>query len=329
LGLIGAREKLSSSVAGFVKTAQDEEDDPEKRALAAQKIREALALELFYEKGEALLEEFKGRYREELGSLVQSVGEIDAKLTLVYIPVASISPEEIHRQEVYERFFREMASEYDLDLLNLAEALEEYPLDWVTLSPEDLHLSRLGNKLVADELSRYLDKHSERRSSHTFDERPEYLGPADGRTTQICMWTPHAPFRIVTNTQGLRMDYDLAFPKEKQRILVLGDSFAFGFGVSNCHAFPNLLDAKLEDREVVNAAMPSYTILQERALFESRAKYVDPDIVILQVLDNDLSDFFYYKQAEVSRDWKSHHPTAEEKKFIDEICASLEETPVQ
>jgi len=53
---------------------------------------------------------------------------------------------------------------------------------------------------------------------------------------------------------------------------------------------------KYSDKEVINAGVAGYTITDEVSLFVERAKYVEPDITILQVLDNNLHDLLYFKR---------------------------------
>jgi hypothetical protein len=84
------------------------------------------------------------------------------------------------------------------------------------------------------------------------------------------------------------MKEEVTFPKHKQRVLVLGDSFTFGLHLSNDATFPAILAEKAPNLEVINAGYPGYTIVDEADLFVERARFTEPDIVLLQVLDNDV-----------------------------------------
>ncbi len=70
--------------------------------------------------------------------------------------------------------------------------------------------------------------------------------------------SPEFSHAVVVNGQGLRMDREVAREKPEgfRRILVLGDSFAFGWGVAGSEAFPAILERKLRARgmkvEVLN-----------------------------------------------------------------------------
>jgi hypothetical protein len=80
------------------------------------------------------------------------------------------------------------------------------------------------------------------------------------------------------------------------RILVLGDSFAFGFGVEENETFSikleKLLNAGSRQRyEVINAGVPGYGTVDQLNFLKSRGKDIKPDLVIMQFLsDNDFSE---------------------------------------
>ena len=112
------------------------------------------------------------------------------------------------------------------------------------------------------------------------------------------------------------MDYNLTFPKKKQKILILGDSYTFGPYLPNYHVYPNLLDKKYSDKEIINAGVAGYTITDESSLFMERAKCVEPDITVLQVLDRDLHDLFYFKRNQFDRNGKVHTPSRLEEEFL-------------
>jgi lysophospholipase L1-like esterase len=81
------------------------------------------------------------------------------------------------------------------------------------------------------------------------------------------------------------------------RVVVTGDSFAFGWGVPERDAFPRRLEAMLRERlpgravEVVNAAVPGYSVLQQRAMVERLADELTIDAVVSTFsLSNDMID---------------------------------------
>lgn len=95
---------------------------------------------------------------------------------------------------------------------------------------------------------------------------------------------------LVTNSLGLRGP-ELEEPKQRPRILVLGDSFTFGFGLLEGEPFAAVLQEELDgDWEVVNAGVNGYGIPEIAAQFERLVDRVQPDVVIVTFVMNDLDD---------------------------------------
>jgi lysophospholipase L1-like esterase len=100
-----------------------------------------------------------------------------------------------------------------------------------------------------------------------------------------------------TNSLGLRSPEIDAADSTATRILVTGDSFAFGWGVRESESFPRRLEEMLRERlpgrriDVVNAAVPGYSVWQQRAMVERLAEEMRPDAVVCTFsLSNDPID---------------------------------------
>ncbi len=253
--------------------------------------------------GARLLETFKGRYEASFAELVKTASIVGSKLVVLYLP-PPFDDETSRRVDRHDRtFYRQLAKSHGVDFLDATGALAPYPYERIHLLPDNFHLSRLGNQVLAEFLAQHLERQPYRdyRSSFRSDDRPDLLGdlPPDSRR----VWANDLlPFQVTTNAQGLRMDHDLIFPKRRQRILLLGDSFTFGINLHDVHTYPALLQDRLPEREVVNGGVPGYSIPQEAALFSERAQYVEPDICVLQVLFNDLYGFFYFERSLFERE---------------------------
>ncbi|MGD8374555.1 MAG: SGNH/GDSL hydrolase family protein [Acidobacteriota bacterium] len=103
--------------------------------------------------------------------------------------------------------------------------------------------------------------------------------------------------RVRTNSFGMRgAETTLRKPPGTFRIAVLGDSWAFGWGVEQGEDFPSVLEDLLEDRhdaggvrfEVLNFSVFAYNTLQELAVLRSRALAFEPDLVIVAFNLNDV-----------------------------------------
>lgn len=118
-----------------------------------------------------------------------------------------------------------------------------------------------------------------------FKPRPGFEGLSEGTQVRI-------------SSLGLRgPERSLAKPAGTRRVLVLGDSVAYGFGVRDEETFSRLLEARLNadgdgHYEVVNAAVVGYNTIQERARLQEIGLRSDPDLVVLTFVVNDLLDTF-------------------------------------
>lgn len=109
------------------------------------------------------------------------------------------------------------------------------------------------------------------------------------------------PFK--TNSFGYR-DSEIAVkkPKNRIRILVVGDSIAFGHGVFDHETFPEQLEAILNDNakayhfDVINTAVPGNSPFQEYYDLKRGLKF-EPDIIIIQFALNDvIGPYWVYRK---------------------------------
>ncbi|MEW6742554.1 MAG: GDSL-type esterase/lipase family protein [Planctomycetota bacterium] len=122
-----------------------------------------------------------------------------------------------------------------------------------------------------------------------FTLRPSVTLEIDGRTYRH-------------NSLGLRDD-EVTRPKPEGtfRILVIGDSYTYGWGVDQDETIPEQLRDNLERRypgvvyDVLNAGVPAYDTAAEYGHLGALAPRVEPDLVVLVFQTNDITevDHFY------------------------------------
>jgi len=126
------------------------------------------------------------------------------------------------------------------------------------------------------------------------------IQPLDGNTLYragrtINIYTGPIPYTVRTNALGFRgPEISLEKPPGTTRIIALGDSVTDGFYVDNEDTYPVQLEGILRESghavEVVNAARGGASIDKEMAIFERLCLPLEPDMVILTFVANDIDD---------------------------------------
>ena len=102
--------------------------------------------------------------------------------------------------------------------------------------------------------------------------------------------TPQFRTHVRINDKGLRdRSHSYERQNDTQRILVLGDSFAWGYGVEESERFSQILEKSL-DVEVINAGVSGYSTDQELLWYRNEGIKYETDLVILVVTGNDVGD---------------------------------------
>lgn len=101
------------------------------------------------------------------------------------------------------------------------------------------------------------------------------------------------------NADGFRTPLPGPKNPEVRRILVIGDSYAFGWGLDeSLDPFPRALEKMLNDdagtttTQVINAGTPGYNTVQEARLLQRLLPKYEPDAVILAYVMNDAEPQF-------------------------------------
>ncbi len=99
-----------------------------------------------------------------------------------------------------------------------------------------------------------------------------------------------APF--TTNSRGLRGRREFVVPKPAgvTRVVVLGDSFAWGYGVADDEIFTAELQRRFPRTEVVNLGVISFDLRGDLAYFEREGTRYEPDVVLVALCQNDIRD---------------------------------------
>jgi len=140
-------------------------------------------------------------------------------------------------------------------------------------------------------------EHYAMRFDEVFERDPEaFWRLAPDRRLPDDAW----PLRgLISNGQGLREDHEIEAAKgpDETRILFLGDSCTFGYGLLHGQTFVELTERLLREHpgtgavECINAGVPGYTLFQGFRLLETRGFDWRPDAVVLTFGWNELAEW--------------------------------------
>jgi lysophospholipase L1-like esterase len=98
-----------------------------------------------------------------------------------------------------------------------------------------------------------------------------------------------APVTIQTNSRGFRdVEHQAAPISGRSRVIVLGDSHAFGYGVSNGEIFTDYLQKQLAGVEIINLGITATNTAQQHKLLQREGLAYRPTIVVLAFCQNDI-----------------------------------------
>lgn len=100
--------------------------------------------------------------------------------------------------------------------------------------------------------------------------------------------------RVRTNSLGMRDAEPLPIESEAvSRIVILGDSYTFGWGVDGDSTYPTVLEKQLNDGlrerpfEVLNLGVSGYNTQDEAVVLEHKGLLWRPDLIVLSYVLND------------------------------------------
>lgn len=184
--------------------------------------------------------------------------------------------------------------------LLLAEALVRAAdgLGLVDLSPSLAELPAAAGSLGEDQVS--IEASAGQTSLYVSDPALHHRMAANWAgffPEEITRQVGRSKVPIRTNSLGLRSpEVALAKPKDTFRILVLGDSVTFGWGIRNEDGYASqlasLLTTMWPDKrfEVINAGVSGYGTWQEALWLDETGRKLSPDVIVVQVHLNDAAD---------------------------------------
>ena len=101
----------------------------------------------------------------------------------------------------------------------------------------------------------------------------------------------YGPGRSISiNDEGFRgfENYIGKKPTDRKRVVCIGDSFTFGYGVDNKHSYPAQLEQANKDLQVVNMGMSGYSVGQCYLWYLRDIEKLEPDVVVYGLIVDDI-----------------------------------------
>ena len=251
-----------------------------------------------YDEKEVYLQFLKSEYKNNFIKFHQLSKEYKAKMLFVYVPQTKPNSFYSSSEMICRNFFKNIAEESNCTYLDLTSKFRNFDYEHITLSPEDSHLCRYGNYLLAEEVYKFLCSQT---SVFTQNNKKPNIYPRDlgnfgnWSGTYKKSYYNYSRYHININNIGIRGNHDLITPKSKLRVACIGDSFTFGHGVLNEHTYPHILGNLDKKFEILNFGIPGTSIVSQLEMLKN-SRYLEIDHIILQVGDNDLMDLMTHHQ---------------------------------
>lgn len=111
-------------------------------------------------------------------------------------------------------------------------------------------------------------------------------------------------FVVSTDEHGLRVPrHDTAKPEGVKRVMALGCSTTFGWGVDDAQSYPARLESRIrgaghDDWQVINGGQPGYTSFQGLWLWDRTLKDYEPDVVLIGYVVQDARKAAYSDKSQ-------------------------------
>jgi hypothetical protein len=269
--------------------------------------------------GTPLYTELKKRYKDEAAELKKQVEASGAKLYFVILTIETGKGAQAgtrYGNPAVKSILEQVGIEYT-DLMPIVSAQDQHE---ITQIPKDGHWSKKGAVFLADHLAPIIKKYYNINSTVTYkaSERPETFGDLPPNDDEIMDGSKDMPYHVHANSQGVRMDHDIVFPKKKKRIVLMGDSAFFSPFLNDEYTMAAVLQKMFPDADIMNTSIIGYTIDDYLSLWNDKVKYAEPDMVIVQTNGGDITDLFFSQRNVISRTHKPYYPTPNEAKFYKE-----------
>lgn len=213
------------------------------------------------------------------------------------------------------------ADNLGLDCYDLADSMNQDDIPNLTITTEEGVWSKRGAAYVADQFDKIISRYDTVRSSKHFPDvkKPATFGDLPPYQDEMMYDFGDQPYHLRINAQGLRMDHNITFPKRKQTILFLGDDELFSPMLDNKDIATEILQRRYPGKEIINAAVRHYSMDDYESLYKDKARYTEPDLVIVVTNGNDILEQYFSCRNKYSRLNRIYEPSEAELQFYNQF----------
>lgn len=264
-----------------------------------------------------LYAELKERYKNYLIQLNKDVTATGAKFVVMIMKPIEKPGDPTLNFKAGRPFILKTCAELGIDCIDLTDQIDAQDPKEITLLPRDGHWSKKGGEFYAGLFMPIVKKYMGNKSTIAYKdaERAETFGDLPPNDDEVLDGGKDIPYHLKANAQGLRMDYDLKFPKTKPRILFMGSSHVYFPFLDNEYIATTVLQKQMPEVEILNAGILSASIDDYVSLFNEKAKYAEPDVVIMQTNGGDIIHLYFSNRNHVSRTQTPRVPTKLEEAY--------------
>lgn len=266
--------------------------------------------------GSRLYSELREYYKKALIDLKAATDNDCAKLVVVVLTIET-GKYATPASSSGIPFILVTADNMGLDYYDLAKKIAEYDVTELTQTTEDGAWSKAGSIFVANQLDSIISRYDDQRSTKKFPnvQKPPTFGDLPPNQDEMMYDYGDVPYHLKVNAQGLRMDHNITFPKKKQTILILGDAEIFSPMLDNKFIATSILQQRHPDKEIINAAVSHYTMDDYASLYTEKARYAEPDLVIVCTNGGDILEQYFTQRNKYSRSNRIYKPSEAELLF--------------
>ncbi|TAE10465.1 MAG: hypothetical protein EAZ47_07755 [Bacteroidetes bacterium] len=272
--------------------------------------------------GAKVFDELKLKYTQHLVALRDSVEKSGAHFVLLLLSPA-VHTQTQGAESIGMNFIAATAQQNNIDVIDARVATKSHtPLE-ITQYPKDGHWSKKGASLVADYLVAPIQQLAQYKNPTTYKERPSTFNDLEPNLDEVLDGNKNLPYHLVTNSKGMRMSSEPVFPKTKQRFVFIGDSNLYCPFLENNEMITSLLQTKLPQVDVYNCTQIGYTVNDYISLYTEKAKYLEPDVVVVSTSASSVADFFFTHRNRFARIHQQFAPSENEKQLYKALFGNL------